>query len=189
MDCGSAGLTCGGRICFPRDLGQERGFSFFNDFIYWLYWVLTWRREWQPTLVFLPEKSHGQRSLVGYSPWMIKESDMTERLTHWVFIDVQAFLQLWGAGATLYLWCAGFSLWWLLLLLSPPGHTQASAVEILMLQSTGSIVVVNGFSCFACGIFPDQGWNPCPLHRQVDSLPLSHQRSPQSLFIQDLFRT
>ena len=34
-------------------------------------WVrkIPWRREWQPTLVFLPEKSHGQRSLVGYSPW------------------------------------------------------------------------------------------------------------------------
>ena len=30
---------------------------------------LPWMREWQPTLVFLPAKSHGQRSLVGYSPW------------------------------------------------------------------------------------------------------------------------
>ena len=28
-----------------------------------------WRRKWQPTPGFLPEKSHGQRSLVGYSPW------------------------------------------------------------------------------------------------------------------------
>ena len=35
------------------------------------------RREWQPTPVFLPEKSHGQRSLVGYSPWGHKESEMT----------------------------------------------------------------------------------------------------------------
>ena len=34
-------------------------------------WVrkIPWRRKWQPTLVFLPGKSHGQRSLVGYSPW------------------------------------------------------------------------------------------------------------------------
>ena len=30
---------------------------------------IPWRRKWQPTPVFLPEKSHGQRSLVGYSPW------------------------------------------------------------------------------------------------------------------------
>ena len=36
-----------------------------------------WRRKWQPTPVFLPEKSHGQRSPMGYSPWGCKESDMT----------------------------------------------------------------------------------------------------------------
>ena len=41
-----------------------------------------WRRKWQPTLVFLSEKSHGQRSLAGYSPWGPKESDTTEPLTH-----------------------------------------------------------------------------------------------------------
>ena len=34
----------------------------------------------QPTPVFLPGKSHGQRSLVGYTPWGSKESDTTERL-------------------------------------------------------------------------------------------------------------
>ena len=37
-----------------------------------------WRRTWQPTPVFLPEEFHGQRSLVGYSPWGCKESDMTK---------------------------------------------------------------------------------------------------------------
>ena len=41
-----------------------------------------WRRKWQPTPVFLPGESHGQRSLVGYSPRGRKESDKTERLTH-----------------------------------------------------------------------------------------------------------
>ena len=40
-----------------------------------------WRREWLPTSVFLPREIHGQRSLVGYSPWGHKESDTTERLT------------------------------------------------------------------------------------------------------------
>ena len=39
-----------------------------------------WRRQWKPTLVLLPGKSHGQRSLVGCSPWVRKESDTTERL-------------------------------------------------------------------------------------------------------------
>ena len=38
------------------------------------------RRQWHPTPVLLPGKSHGQRSLVGRSPWGREESDMTERL-------------------------------------------------------------------------------------------------------------
>ena len=38
----------------------------------------SWRKKWQPTLVFLPGKYLGQRSLVGYSPWSCKESDMAE---------------------------------------------------------------------------------------------------------------
>ena len=37
-----------------------------------------WRRKWQPTPMFLSGKSHGQRSLAGYSPWGRKESDTTE---------------------------------------------------------------------------------------------------------------
>ena len=45
-------------------------------------WVgkIPWRRKWQPTSVLLPGKSHGQRSLVGYSPWGHKELDTTEQL-------------------------------------------------------------------------------------------------------------
>ena len=39
-----------------------------------------WRRQWQPTPVPLPGKSHGWRRLVGWSPWGCKESDTTERL-------------------------------------------------------------------------------------------------------------
>jgi len=37
---------------------------------------ILWRR--QPTPVFLPGEPHGQRTLVGYSPWGCKESDTTE---------------------------------------------------------------------------------------------------------------
>ena len=40
------------------------------------------RREWLPTPVLLPGKSHGQRSLAGYSPWGFREVDMTKQLTH-----------------------------------------------------------------------------------------------------------
>ena len=39
------------------------------------------RRKWQPAPVFLPEKFHGQRNIVGYSPWGLKELDTTEHTT------------------------------------------------------------------------------------------------------------
>ena len=47
------------------------------------------RRKWQPTPVFLPGESHGQRSLVGYSPWGRKESDTTERL-HFTSLQISS---------------------------------------------------------------------------------------------------
>ena len=43
-------------------------------------WSHIWRRQWHPTPVLLPGKSHGRRSLVGCSPWGRWGSDMTERL-------------------------------------------------------------------------------------------------------------
>ena len=45
-----------------------------------LSFIELWRRKWQPTPVLLSGKFHGQRSPVGYSPWIRKESDTTERL-------------------------------------------------------------------------------------------------------------
>ena len=43
-------------------------------------WVgkILWRRAWQPTPVFLPGESYGQRSLASYGPWGHKDLDMTE---------------------------------------------------------------------------------------------------------------
>ena len=57
-------------------------------------WVgkIPWRRKWQPTLVSLSGKFHGQRSLVGCSPWGCKESGTTEQLTLTYFRLVVAFL-------------------------------------------------------------------------------------------------
>ena len=71
--------------------------------------------------------------------------------------------------------CAGLSPSWPLLLRST-GSRRA-----------GSVVVAHGLSCpAACGIFPDQGSNPCPLHWQADSQPLRHQGNPDlSLYVQD----
>ena len=61
--------TCQCRRC------ERRGFN---------RWVgkILWRRAWQPTPIFLPGESQGQRSLVGYSPRGHKESDMTEATLH-----------------------------------------------------------------------------------------------------------
>ena len=42
---------------------------------------IPWGRKWQPTPVFLPGKFHGQKSLVGYSPWGCKELDTAEQLS------------------------------------------------------------------------------------------------------------
>ena len=71
------------------------------------------------------------------------------------------------------------------------GHSSSRCTGLalsrpLLLRSTGSrcagsVVVAHGPSCSAaCGIFPDQSSNPCPLHWQADSQPLRHQGSPST---------
>ena len=51
-------------------------------------------------------------------------------------------------------------------------------------RRAGSAVVAHGPSCSAaCGIFPDQGSNPCPLHWQADSQPLRHKGNPWQYFV------
>ena len=76
------------------------------------------------------------------------------------------------------------------------GHSSSRCAGLsllwpLPLRSTGSrcassVVVAHGLSCSAaCGIFPDQGSNPCPLHWQADSQPLRHQGSPIRIFLKD----
>ena len=54
-------------------------------------WVrkIPWRRKWKPIPIPLPGKSHGQRSLVGYSPRGHKESDTTERVHFLSFLVAQ----------------------------------------------------------------------------------------------------
>ena len=81
----------------------------------------------------------------------------------------EGFLQLWQVGAALH------------------RGVRTPHYRSLLLRSTGSrragsVVVSHGPSCSAaCGIFPDQGSNPCPLHWQADSQPLRHQGSPWSI--------
>ena len=85
----------------------------------------------------------------------------------WVFVSVRGLSPVAASGGHSSSRCAGLSL-----------------SRSLLLQSTssrraGSVVVAHGPSCSAaCGIFPNQGSNPCPLHWQADSQPLRHQGSP-----------
>ena len=85
----------------------------------------------------------------------------------WVFVSVRGLSLVAASGGHSSSRCAGLSLWRPLLLRST-GSRRA-----------GSVVVAHRPSCsLACGIFPDQGSNPCPLHWQADSQPLCHQGSP-----------
>ena len=85
----------------------------------------------------------------------------------WVFVSVRGLSLVVARGGHSSSRCAGLSL-----------------LRPLLLRSTGSrragsVVVAHGPSrSAACGIFPDQGSNPCPLHWQADSQPLRHQGSP-----------
>ena len=89
----------------------------------------------------------------------------------WVFISVRGLSPVVASGGHSSLRCAGLSLSRSLLLRST-GSRRA-----------GSVVVAHGPSCSAaCGIFPDQGSNPCPLRWQADSQPLRHQGSPGILY-------
>ena len=86
----------------------------------------------------------------------------------WVFVSVRGLSLVVASGGHSSLRCAGLSLSRPLLLWST-GSRRA-----------GSVVVARGPSCSAaCGIFPDQGSNPCPMHWQADSKLLRHQGSPR----------
>ena len=85
----------------------------------------------------------------------------------WVFVSVRGLSPVTASGGHSSSRCTGLSLSRPLLLWST-GSRHA-----------GSVIVAHRPSCSAaCGIFPDQGSNPCPLHWQADSQPLRHQGSP-----------
>ena len=118
---------------------------------------------------------------------------------HTAFLCVRALLvtlPLFLKILFIYLWlCWVFvSVRGLSLVVASGGHSSSRCVGLslsrpLLLQSTGSrragsVTVAHGPSCSAaCGIFPDQGTNLCPLHWQADSQPLHHQGSPLPLLI------
>ena len=85
----------------------------------------------------------------------------------WVFVSVQGLSLVSASGGHSSSWCAGLSL------------SRPLLLRSIGSRRAGSVVVAHGPSCSAaCGIFRDQGSNPCPLHWQADSQPLHHQGSP-----------
>ena len=66
---------------FSKVKRPKRNVCVCKDFIIYLPFILYQGQKWQPTPVFLPGKFHGQRNLVGYSPWGHKESNATEWLS------------------------------------------------------------------------------------------------------------
>ena len=90
----------------------------------------------------------------------------------WVFVSVRGLSLVVASGGHSSSRCAG---------LSP---SRPLPLRSTGSRRAGSVVVAHGTSCSAaCGILPDQGSNPCPLHWQADSQPLCHQGSPSLLFI------
>ena len=191
---------------------------------------VSWRRQWHPTPVLLPGKSHGRRSLVGCSPWGCYESDMTERL-HFHFS-----LSCIGEGNGNPLQCSCLEkprdggAWWAAVYGVAQSRTRlkwlsSSSIRVSMgeqfhlapkepsfymglcvyflvcCQVMSDSVTLRTLACqpplcmgftrqehwsrlpfCSPGIFPTQGLNPCLLHWQVDSLPLSHQGSPLCMY-------
>ena len=90
----------------------------------------------------------------------------------WVFVSVRGLSLVAASGGHSSLRRAGLSL------------SRPLLVRSTGSRRTGSVVVAHGLSCStACGIFPDQGSNLCPLHWQADSQPLRHQGSPYSFLL------
>ena len=159
---------------------------------------IPWRRAWQPRLVFSPGESHGQGSLVGYSPCGHKESDTTEgqtvlglpccpeepgglllsmvlqRVRHTRVIED-------GAGSSslprgfppVELSSGSFSL-----------HCGAWAPRFDGVSCCGAGLWARGLSiCGQRGIFSQQGRNPRPLRWRLDSYPPSHQGNPVAALV------
>ena len=148
---------------------QETGFD------PWVRWI-PWGRAWQPTAVFLPGESQGQRSWAGYSPCSYKESDKTEQLTrslsrttdNILSMSFELFCRYWNPhqGEEVkhllptsmktpdQLELEGW--WYCLLITSPPGNQKVHALttlcslNIIQLLTTPSWVGHTVLRALAC---------------------------------------
>ena len=155
------------------------------------HWVrkIPWRRKWQTTPVFSPGKSHGQKSLLGYSLWGPKELDITEWLTlslfsylvieQVTFISPSAFLGL------------GLEVWRLVIV------SWFNISFIVVVQSLSCVWLCDLMDCSTPG-FPVfhclSEFARTHIHWVDDAIQPSHHRSPPSPTIslaqhQDLFQS
>ena len=113
--------------------------------------------------------------------WCASDTHSVETVLCIGFLFIYLFIYLWLCWV--FVSVRGLSL-----VAASRGHSSPRCAGLslsrpLLLRSTGSrragsVVVAHGPSCSAaCGIFPDQGSNPCPLTWQADSQPLHHQGS------------
>ena len=113
-------------------------------------------RQWHPTPVLLPGKSHGWRSLVGCSPWGREESDMTERL-HFHFS-----LSCIGEGNGTPLQCSCLEnprdrgAWWAAIYGVAQSWTRLKRLSSSIILGVGSLATQHARSQFS-----NQGLNPC----------------------------
>ena len=133
--------------------------------------TLTRRRQWHPTPVLLPGRSHGWRSLVGCSPWGHEESDMTEQL-HFHFHALQEEMATYSSVLAQRIPGSG----------EPGGLSYGvaqSQTQLKRLSSSSSSIVILIFisllavmSIFLCAYWP----SVCPLWRNVylGVLPVFH---------------
>ena len=118
------------------------------------FYIPYWRRQWQPTPVLLPGKSHGWRSLVGCSPWGHEELDMTKWL-HFHFS-----LSCIGEGNGNPLQCSCLEnlrdggAWWAAIYGVAQSQTQlkrltsSSSIYLIIFPLFSSLLFSFVFSCF-----------------------------------------
>ena len=92
--------TCRGLSPSGKNSTCQRGRQWRHGFNSWL-GKIPWRRKWQPISVFSPGKSHGQRSLVGYSPWGCTELNTIEVAWHACRVPGYSVLQILRVCASL----------------------------------------------------------------------------------------
>ena len=119
---------------------------------------IPWRRQWQPTPVILPGRSHGWRSLVGYSPCGRKESDTAERL-HFHFLSQHFKLLI----ITIFVVMTSISDLW--------------CYYCHCFQGTANHTHIRRQKCCVCSSAPSSGCSPVSLHLLRPPYSLRHSNT------------